>query len=112
MAGKIKYLNLDSLHRPTGKVLIAGNEYEVYPVSVRALINLAVLTAPSEEMTDDEAAGNIEKALDVICEIFPACPREVLNGLSMPQINALIEFCNDQGEEAVEKNSTAPTKTR
>jgi hypothetical protein len=110
---KLKYLDLDAIHRPTGRIKILDKEYDVYPISVKALINLAMLnTVDEENMSDAEAAENVEKAMNVLGEIFPACPRGELDKLSMPQINALIEFCNSLGDEAVEKNSEAPTKKK
>jgi len=106
----MKYLDLDAIHRPEGRIRIGEVDYDVYPISVKALVNLAVLTEATENTED--GTYQISKAIDVIEEIFPACPRTTLESLSMKQINLLIEFCGSLGEEAVEKNSDAPTKTK
>lgn len=109
----VKYLDLDAIHKPNGKVKIAGSEYDVYPISVKALINLSLLgdDGAVDEENVQEGVENIGKALDVISEIFPDCPREILDTLTLEQINALIEFCNKVGADTVEKNSLAPRKT-
>lgn len=102
--GRIKLLDLDSINRPVGRFQIKGVKYDVYPMSVKGMINLSVLTELAEGATDEVQADALGKAMDVMMEIFPGCPRDVLDSLTMPQLNALIEFANTLGEEEVEKN--------
>lgn len=43
--------------------------------------------APQQAMSDV-----IDKLIEVICESFPTLPDSELRGLSLPQLNAIIEF--------------------
>lgn len=104
MAGKVKLLDLDAIHKPLGTFKIKGVKYDVFPMSIKGMVNLTVLTQLDEDATDEQQAESLWKAIDVMQEIFPTCPREVLDSLTLPQLNALIEFANSLGEEELEKN--------
>jgi hypothetical protein len=107
----IKFLDLDSVHKPNGRIKISGEEYDVYPMTVKNLINLTTLQNERDSLDeDDDAAGmdNMVRSLDVLATIFPDCPREVLDNLSMEQIQALVAWSSTLGEEDVEKNSETP----
>jgi len=106
----IKYLDLDAIHKPEGRVKIGNVEYDVYPMKIKTLINLSVLKTIDEAKDEESQTEAIRSALDVISEIFPACPRESLDDLSMNQLGTLVEFANNLGEETAEKNSEAPTR--
>jgi hypothetical protein len=91
---KVKLLDLDAIYKPVGRFKIRGEKYDVYPMSVKGMINLSVLT-DLEEGAD---------AIDVMMEIFPDCPRDTLDSLTLDQLNALVDFANTLGEDEVEKN--------
>lgn len=109
----VKYLDLDAVNIPKGRVKIKGDEYDVYSMSLQSMINLAVLQKEAEEKGDDnDDAETLTHTIEIMQEIFPTCPRETLNSLTMEQLQALIDFSNSMNDEEVEKNSTAPKRRK
>jgi hypothetical protein len=101
---KVKLLDLDAIYKPVGRFKIRGEKYDVYPMSVKGMINLSVLTDLEEGADDQAQADSLVKAIDVMMEIFPDCPRDTLDSLTLDQLNALVDFANTLGEDEVEKN--------
>jgi hypothetical protein len=107
MARRLQFLDLDAVHKPLGRFKLGGEEYNVFPLSLRAVINLSQLPDAFDE-ADGDGLAHLQSALDVLYELVPDCPREVFDRLTIPQINALMAWANGLGEETVEKNSRPP----
>jgi hypothetical protein len=107
-----KFLDLDSLRKPMGTFKFGEVEYDVYPMSVENLINLAAMPENMDETDTAAMSTHIHQALDMLAEVVPQCPKEQFRKLTLPQIYAIIEWVNTLGEESVTKNSAPPKTTK
>jgi len=106
----IKFLDLDAVNKPIGRFKIHGQEYDIYPLKIKGLINLSAM---SEVPADKQQSGAyIGRALEILKELVPECPQAELEDLNVDQVNAMVEFVNGLGVETVEKNSTPPARTK
>ncbi len=100
------FLDLDAIKMPIGEFKLNKKKYTVYPLTVQQLINLTVLE--KQQVSQDNEA-QLSNALDILQQMIPDCPREVLEGLTTIQLNRLISWAQALGQETVEKNSSAAT---
>jgi len=103
----VKFLDLDALNKPVGEVVVAEKIYSIYPLSIKALINLSTM---SDQPTDDQGQLRVqlETTLDILAEFIPDCPPETFRTLSLLQLNALLLFAREVAEEGIAKNSASP----
>lgn len=89
-------LNLDELTELEREVLIRGVSYPVVERSVGVMLDSIKIAKASQrgakKVTEEEFFGNMLKTLKTI---IPDCPDEVLRGLTMKQMVAVLEFCNE-----------------
>lgn len=103
----VDLLNIDELSGPERRVTIRGVEYAVVDRSVGLMLDSvrAVKQQTKKGKVDEETFfNNIIKTLRTI---LPECPEEVVRGLSMPQMMAILDFCNQDpnrmADEAVKE---------
>jgi hypothetical protein len=97
-----KYLDLDAVDVPIGRIKINGTEYTIEQPSVKALINIISL-----ENKDDVTTEDLDDMLQIIHQMS-GIEVETLQTMSMSKLQALMAFLNTIGDEAAEKNSDAP----
>lgn len=102
-------LNIDELTGPERRVTIRGIEYPVVDRSVGLMLDSIRAVKQQQKVkgkgVDEELFfTNIIKTLRTI---LPECPEEVVRGLSMPQMMAILDFCNQDpnkmADEAVKE---------
>lgn len=90
----MEILNIDSLATPaTKKVAIAGKEYEVVEMSVQQFIDYSKKSKVLDDNPDAAEYEKVENMAEMITDMIPECPKEVLLGLQFNQINAIFAFC-------------------
>lgn len=98
-------LNLDELIDVERQVTIRGVNYPVVERSIGVLldsIKVAKQAAARRKGKQDEEAF-LSDMIKTLRTIMPECPEEVVRGLSMPQMVAVLEFCNqDPNQMAAE----------
>ena len=104
----VHYLDLDALDRPVGKLKILDKEYDVYPLSVKSVFNLLHL----EKIKAEEVDGNAyDMMIQSLQELVPACPREAMEQLKLPQLQALMSWAQEISQATMQKNSDILTRT-
>ena len=83
-------LNLDELAPAKRTVTLGGTSHEVKPMTVEAFVRRQREAKDVDDTTDP--AEQIERAVKMISETIPTIKIEVLNGLTMEQLTALINF--------------------
>lgn len=104
-------LNLDELLEIERTVLIRGVEYPIVERSVGVMLDSIKIanraSRRTKKMTEEEFFQDMLKTMKTI---VPDCPDEVLRGLTMRQMMAVLEFCNTDpnkmAEEAVAAEQT------
>lgn len=88
---EVKLLNLDELAAIKRAVQINGEEYEVAEQTVGEMIKRLQLTKKADTDTPE---GFLATMRDTAQNILPKAPKKVIEGLTMKQITALVEFIN------------------
>jgi hypothetical protein len=101
----MELLNIDELSGPERRVTIRGVEYSVVDRSVGLMLDsiraVKQQTKGNKNRVDEETFfTNIIKTLRTI---LPECPEEVVRGLSMPQMMAILDFCNQDPNQMAEE---------
>lgn len=106
-------LNLDELTDIERQVTIRGVNYSVVERSIGVLLDsIKVSKAAAKRRNgkqDEEAFFN--DMIKTLRTILPECPEEVVRGLSMPQMVAVLEFCN-QDPNKMAQEAVAEAKAR
>lgn len=103
----MKVLNLDEL-APEQRVLTIKNvQYPMKEMTVADFIEVTkqARQAESEEAKELSMGEQVELLVDAIQKGFPTCPKEVLMGLSLTQLTAILQFVRGEmpgGEESAE----------
>lgn len=105
----VEYLDLDAIDQPAGKLKLAGIEYDVYPLSVKSIFNLLRL---EKLRSDDITTDTYTMMLDSLQELLPACPRDVLGALKLPQLQTLMAWAQDVSQATLRKNSEPPAQPK
>lgn len=106
-------LNLDELISPERSVTIKGTKYLIADQTVDQMITNVRRAKEAQENTKDENVENLLADMKETCQkILPSCPADVIGGLNMRQIIALIEFAarEDQDVEDAVKAADAGSK--
>lgn len=105
----VDLLNIDELSGPERRVTIRGVEYAVVDRSVGLMLDsIRAVKQQSKrkggKVDEEDFFMNIIKTLRTI---LPECPEEVVRGLSMSQMMAVLDFCNQDpnkmADEAVKE---------
>lgn len=105
-------LNLDDLVRITKKVQLAGEVYEVAEQTVGGMLE-AIRLARAADQKDVEPEVILEQLITTAQKLLPKCPVEILHGLKVEQLSALIEFASAPAAETVaraEPSEDAPAE--
>lgn len=95
---KAKMLNLDEVAaREERIVVLKGVEYPMKAVSVKDFIEM---TKRGEEADEKNMsfAESVEWLIDMVSKVFPTIPKDVLDDLTMPQLNAILELAKGEAE--------------
>ena len=95
----MELLNLDELVKPTRKVAIKGKEYTIADQTVGQMIEAIRV---SKEVDGKNPEVIFEAMVRTAKAVLPDCPEKVLNGMSIRQLNALIEFASASDQQVVE----------
>lgn len=98
----VKFLDLDAINVPIGTVKIAEKTYEIYPLTVKNIVNLSEV----EGTLDETSVGDqVRMSIDILCEVVQGISRDEVEKLSITQLNELMNWLQSLGEEVAEKNS-------
>lgn len=106
---QVKLLNLDELAAIKREVQIKGKSYEVAEQTIGEMI--ARLQLSKQVEGSDSPESFLTTMRDTAQNILPKAPKSVINGLSMKQITALIEFINDRDLDETAKEMQQAEKT-
>lgn len=106
-------LNIDELSGPERNVTIRGVQYAVVDRSVGLMLDSIRAVKEAErskgKKTDEEVF--FTNMIRTLRTILPECPEEVVRGLSMGQMMAILDFCNQDpnkmAEEAIAEQKAA-----
>ena len=105
----VDYLDLDAIDKPVGRLKIAGQEYDVHPLSVKAIFNLLHLERIKSEDINGDTYGMM---IDSLQELLPECPKAVLENLKLPQLQTLMSWAQDVSQASLRKNSDPPAQPK
>jgi hypothetical protein len=92
-----KLLDLDSILPPKKEIKVAGKTYAVAEMSVGLFAKVKAF-----EGKDIEAMSmldQVEAYAGLVSEVIPDVPKEVINRLSIPQLQQVFSFAMEQAEE-------------
>lgn len=104
-------LNLDELTELEREICIRGVNYPVVERSVGVMldsIKIAKMTRAGAHKVDETEFFN--NMIKTIRTIVPDCPEEVVRGLTMRQMVAIIEFCNQDPNKMAAEAAAAGVK--
>lgn len=106
-------LNIDDLVTPERVIVLRGQSYSVVDRSVGLLLDSIRAVKQQEKRNKGKIDEEMffENIIKTVRSIIPECPEEVVRGLQMNQMIAIIEFCNQDpnkmAEEAVAEQKSA-----
>lgn len=92
-----KLLDLDAILPPTKQIKIVGKTYAVAEMTVGLFAKVKAF-----ESADIEAMSMLEQVetyASLVSEVIPDVPAEVINRLSIPQLQQIFTFAMEQAEE-------------
>lgn len=97
-------LNLDDLVEIERQVTIRGVQYPVVERSVGLLLD-SIVVAKQAALRKNKPNEQVffENMIKTIRTILPECPEEIVRGLTMPQMVAVLEFCNQDPNKLAAK---------
>lgn len=98
----MKLLNIDDLVTPKRAVKIGGYEHQIAEQSVGQLIESAKMSKAQRDDQDD-AVSRFEDFVATVKRMLPTCQEDVLRGLTIKQLVAIVDFANAPDEEAVQE---------
>ncbi len=104
----MKVLNIDNLaKKPARTVKIGEQEYEVIDMTVENFIETSKAAARVEDGTITE---QIEATIGMIQRSIPTMPKEVITGLSLDALQAIVEFVREDAEADAPAAPAAPAE--
>lgn len=106
-------LNIDELSGPERFVTIRGTQYPVVDRSVGLMLDSIRAVKESERTKGKKADEEVffTNMIRTLRTILPECPEEIVRGLSMGQMMAILDFCNQDpnkmAQEAIQENQAA-----
>lgn len=88
----MEILNIDELTEEKKKVVIKGKEYEITEMSVQNFVETTNAAKVIDENPNAGQGERIEQIKDMISRVIPSCPTEVLDQISLTQLNAIVLF--------------------
>ena len=98
----MELLNLDTLVTVERKVTLKGEEYTIAQQTIGMVLD-AISTTKGSQKDPDKMFVQMAKTAK---RILPDCPNDVIEGMSVKQLTALIEFAT-AGEKELIENSEA-----
>lgn len=88
-------LNIDELTGPERRVTIRGADYPVVDRSVGLMLD-SIRAVKQQESKKNKINEELffENIIRTLRTILPECPEEVVRGLTMAQMMAILDFCN------------------
>ena len=104
-------LNIDDLSDPERFVTIRGVQYAVVDRSVGLMLESirAVKQAAKSKRGKVDEEDFFVNILKTLRTVLPECPEEIVRGLSMRQMMAVLDFCN-QDPNAMAEEAVAEAK--
>ena len=100
-----KLLNLDELaSTSTKKIVLKGAEHLATELTVQGYIDRVARAKQVDDSTD--TGENLNRAMDLVTEVFPTLTRALLTGLPLQHLQVIIEFALAAPED-VEKTALA-----
>lgn len=106
----VKICNLDVIAPvQKRKLVMNGHEYDVEPLSVKKFIEFTQIRQKiNAEASIDEG---LELAREMIKSAIPSMPSDVMDGITIPHLQLIIAFINDEIPEDVLKGQS-PKNTK
>lgn len=98
----MKLLNIDDLVTPKRAVKICGYEHQIAEQSVGQLIESAKMSKAQRDNQDD-VISRFEDFVATVKRMLPTCQEDVLRGLTIKQLVAIVDFANEPDEAAVQE---------
>ncbi|NQZ53217.1 MAG: hypothetical protein HRT93_03075 [Piscirickettsiaceae bacterium] len=98
-----KMLNMDEIQEEQKKVLkLGGSEYPMKELSVSEFIKLTQ-KAEKDEGKDMTLSEQVKELIQMVKDAFPTLEDKKLKALSLQQLNTIIGFARDIGEEGAKE---------
>lgn len=100
----MKLLNLDGMAEVEKQITIGGKSYDVVDQPVGTMLKMQRLAREAEkaEGTDDQQIKLIENMVESVRSVLPGCPQEVVDGMSIRQLTAVLEYALASDEDVIE----------
>lgn len=96
-----KLLNIDELIGQQRSVKIAGVDY---PVADRTVKQVLFATKLQNKVDKGTEAEQFEAYFELVCQVLPSCPKEVMENLPVKTLDAILKFANEvEVEDAPEE---------
>ena len=97
----MELLDLDALESVQKQVTLKGQTYDIADQTVGQMMD-ALKIAKAANQDPDNPEPIIEGLMRTAKRLLPECPDDVIEGLKMKQLSALVEFASASDEEAAE----------
>lgn len=102
----VKICNLDAIAPiQKRKLILNGQEYEVEPLSVKKFIEFAQIRQKIN--ADASLNEGLDLAREMIKSAIPSMPPEVMDAMTIPHLQLIIAFINDEIPEDVLNGETS-----
>lgn len=102
----MKILNLEKLSASEERVLKVGDKE--YPVSPMTVSNFIETTRAAEKLeSETSVVAQVEATVEMVLRSVPTITRDVLDQLSLEQLQAIVAFVRGDDVDGVESESGA-----
>jgi len=101
-------LNIDELSGPERFVTIRGIQYPVVDRSVGLMLDSIQAVKQQSKLNGKGKGAHVDEEvffsniIKTLRTILPECPEEIVRGLSMVQMMAILDFCNQDPNKMAE----------
>lgn len=105
----MQILNIDAFAQVTREISLAGVTYAIEEPTVQQFIdNLKASEAleASASPADKSFSKSFEQAVDAICQAIPTMSSDIVRGLKVPAMTAVMKFIRGEMDPAVASQAT------
>ncbi|MFY0176182.1 hypothetical protein [Raoultella ornithinolytica] len=103
-----KLLDLDSILPPKKEIKLAGKTYAIAEMTVGLFAKVKAFEG--KDIESMSMLDQVEAYAGLVAEVMPDVPQEVINRLSIPQLQQIFAFAMEQADEENEAASGEEVK--
>lgn len=99
----MKILNVDALAEAKKNIIINGEKYAVNEMTVKDFIEVTKASNEIDNNPNAQEWERIEQLQKLVMRLVPDCPSNVVESISLSQLNAIVLFIRGVSEEDIMK---------